>query len=187
MTLINGMFPTLAETFGASFQRNIEAQTVERLQADLAAMSNERAEAIEQAVAAHELVDIQREQIAEYQELVDAQRVHIRDMEPLANRAAELAQQLADEGKFCDYFRDEAVTIAAHLATIDDLLSHVGMADAPTIERVSSLIGLWLYAEARAQGLTQITISNISGTDGRCGACGDSGAANETPRGSSRH
>lgn len=178
MTLINGMFPSLVETFGPSFKRSIEAQTVERLQADLAAMSAERADAIEQAVAAHELVDIQREQIIEYQALIDAQRVHIREMEPLANRAAELARDLADEGRFCDYFRDEAIINAAHLAQVDDLLSAVGVADGPTLERVSALIDMWLSAESRAQGF-----SIISGADSRCcNARGGSGAMNETSR-----
>lgn len=187
MTLPLGMFPTLVETFGSTFKRDllkeVTALTIERLQADLAAMSAERNDAIEQAVAIHELVDIQREQIVEYQETIDAQRVHIREMEPLANHAAEISVKLAEEGRFCDYFRDEAIMNAAHLAQIDDLLSAVGVGDGPTYERIGALINLWLDAEARAQG---INISNISG-DQRCGACSGSGEANETPSGSNRH
>jgi hypothetical protein len=84
---------------------------------------------------------------------------------PTCNRQD--AQDLADEARFCDYFRDEAMINAAHMAHVDDLLTAVGIADAPTIERVSALINLWLCAEARAQGL--LTISNNGGTDGRCG------------------
>jgi hypothetical protein len=183
--LNGGMFPTLADTLGLTMTANVQCATIERLEAQITALQADLRNVIDDADAAHELVAIQREQIAEYQELVDAQRVRIRDMEPLATRAAELAQALADEGRFTDYFRDEAITNAAHLAMVDDLLDEVGIEDMPTIERVSALIGLWLSAEARAQGL--LTISNISGTDGRCGACSDSGVANETPRGSNRH
>jgi hypothetical protein len=153
-TLPNGMFPTLADTLGLTMQCNVQSQTVERLSAELAVARNERDDAIEQAVAAHELIDIQREQIHDYQRQIDAMRAEVREMEPLARKAAMLTQSLEDEAKFCDYFRDEALMCAAHLAEIDDLLSRVGIADAPTIERVNGVIGLWLAAEARAQGLT---------------------------------
>lgn len=147
------IYPTLAETFGPCAPAM-----------DINAMAAERDNAIEDAVAAHELIDIQRAQIAEYQELVDAQRVHIREMEPLARRAGELSQALRDEARFCDYFRDEAIECASHLAVIDDLLTRVGIADAPTIDRVHAVVSLWLAAEARAQGLT---IGNCSATDTR--------------------
>jgi hypothetical protein len=163
-TLPNGMFPTLADTLGLTMTCNVQSQTVERLSAELAVARNERDDAIEQAVAAHELIDIQREQIQDYQHQIDAMRVQLREMEPLARKAGELAQALDDEGKFCDYFRDEALMCAAHLAEIDDLLTRVGIADDPTIERVNSVISLWLAAEARAQGLAN---GDDAGADSR--------------------
>lgn len=170
-TLPQGMFPTLADTFD---ERDAQMRT----------MRTRLANAIDDAIAAHELIDTQRTLIAERQNQIDTLRAHVSELGPLAARASQLASELRDESRFCDYFRDEAIANAALLAEIDRLTYAVGIERGTTIDRVNALINLWLSAEARAQGLT--TISNVSGADGRCDARSGSGALHETARVSNR-
>ena len=163
------MFPTLAETFGDTFsERASDAQ--------MRTMCTRLANAIDDAIAAHELIDVQRELIIEDQRKVAELQARIREMEPFAAHAERLAQELRDESAFCDLFRDEAIVNAAHLAEIDRLACAVGIEHGTTIDRVNTLISLWLSAEARAQGLT--TISNVSGADCRCDAPASAGTVN---------
>lgn len=175
-TLPQGMFPTLADTFGerASDVRDAQMRT----------MRTRLANTIDDAIAAHELIDIQRARIAEQDALIATLKTHLSEIAPLATRAAQLQIELTDESRYCDYFRDEAIENAAHLARVDDLLSAVGIADAPVIDRVNALINLWLSAEARAQGLN--IISNVSGADGRCDAPASAGDVTKTHRDAAR-
>lgn len=175
-TLPQGMFPTLAETFGDTFsERASDAQ--------MRTMCTRLANAIDDAIAAHELIDVQRELIIEDQRKVAELQARIREMEPFAAHAERLAQELRDESAFCDLFRDEAIVNAAHLAEIDRLACAVGIEHGTTIDRVNTLISLWLSAEARAQGLS---ISNVSGADGRCDAPASAGDVTKTHRDAAR-
>lgn len=147
-TLPQGMFPTLADTFG------------------------------ERASDVHELIDIQRARIAEQDALIATLKAHLNELAPLAARAEKLAQELRDESAFCDLFRDEAIVNAAHLAEVDRLTCAVGIERGTTIDRVNTLISLWLSAEARAQGLVSNNISSVSGADSRCDAPASAGTVN---------
>lgn len=146
------MFPTLIDTLG---MRDCAPDS------RIASLQLHLANTIDDCVAAHELIDVQRARIAEQDALIATLKAHLRELAPLAARAEKLAQELRDEGAFCDLFRDEAIVNAAHLAEIDRLTYAVGIERGTTIDRVNTLISLWLSAEARAQGLT--TISNVSG------------------------
>lgn len=183
-TLIRGMLPSLADTFGDTFSEGASDARDAQRDAQMRTMRTRLANAIDDAIAAHELIDTQRELIIEDQRKIAELQARVAELVPLAAHAERLAQELRDESAFCDLFRDEAIVNAAHLAEVDRLTCAVGIEHGTTIDRVNTLISLWLSAEARAQGLT--TISNVSGADSRCDARSGSGALNETARASNR-
>lgn len=184
-TLPQGMFPTLAETFGDTFSDTFSERFADARDAQMRTMRTRLANAIDDAIAAHELIDTQRARIAEQDALIATLKAHLNELAPLAARAEKLAQELRDESAFCDLFRDEAIINAAHLAEIDRLTCAVGIERGTTIDRVNTLISLWLSAEARAQGLN-IIISNVSGADSRCDAPASAGDAPITHRDAAR-
>ncbi len=79
-TLPQGMFPTLAETFGDTFsERASDAQ--------MRTMCTRLANAIDDAIAAHELIDVQRELIIEDQRKVA--ELQVKTLEETLKRQAE--------------------------------------------------------------------------------------------------